>query len=116
MLCIFPCVKVRLDRIVHLMELLESPFIAGELDQMTFKGPFPLKQFHDSKFSNSVITLVVLHGALSDFSIPLLNQGDQNQTTTLSFVAASHIFSVLLLLLPMSLLGSWITFTFLPKG
>ena len=25
-----------------------SLFIAGELDQMTFKGPFQLKRFHDS--------------------------------------------------------------------
>ena len=33
----------------HLMELQVSLFIAGELDQMEFKGPFQLKRFYDSK-------------------------------------------------------------------
>jgi len=35
--------KVRLDG-----ALSTSPFTAGELDQMAFKGPFQLKQFYDS--------------------------------------------------------------------
>ena len=30
----------------HLMELYVSLFIAGELDQMTLKGPFQLKWFY----------------------------------------------------------------------
>jgi len=32
----------------HLIELWVSLFIAGELDQMAFKGLFQLKQFHNS--------------------------------------------------------------------
>ena len=32
----------------HLMELWVSLFIAEELDELTFKGPFQLKQFCDS--------------------------------------------------------------------
>ena len=32
----------------HLMELQVSLFIAGELDQVAFKGPFQLKWFNDS--------------------------------------------------------------------
>ena len=34
----------------HLMELQVALFIAGQLDQMAFKGPFPLKQFYDSTY------------------------------------------------------------------
>ena len=36
--------KVRLDGALSNLILL-SVFIAGELDQVTFKGPFQLKQF-----------------------------------------------------------------------
>ena len=32
----------------HLMEQWVSQFTAGEMDQVAFKGPFLLKQFHDS--------------------------------------------------------------------
>ena len=32
----------------HLMELQASLFIAEELDQMAFKGPFQLRQFYNS--------------------------------------------------------------------
>ena len=35
-----------------LMELWVSPLTAGELDQMAFKGPFQLKQFHNSMTPN----------------------------------------------------------------
>ena len=41
--------KVRLDRALsNLTELHVSLFIAGELNQMAFKGPFQLKLFNDS--------------------------------------------------------------------
>ena len=41
--------KVRLHRsLSNLIWLCMSLFIAGELDQMTFKGPFQLKQLDDS--------------------------------------------------------------------
>ena len=33
----------------HLMELWVSLFVAGELDQMAFKGPFQVKRLYDSK-------------------------------------------------------------------
>ena len=33
----------------HLMELWVSLFIAGELDQIAFKGPFQVKRLYDSK-------------------------------------------------------------------
>jgi len=36
----------------HLMELWVSLFSAGGLDQMAFKGPFQLKQFHSPNSKN----------------------------------------------------------------
>jgi len=44
--------KARLDgALSNLMWLKMSLLIAGELDRMTFKGPFQSKPFHDSKIS-----------------------------------------------------------------
>ena len=41
----------------HLVELWVLLFIAGEWDQMAFKGPFQLKQFYDSDSSGLVLML-----------------------------------------------------------
>ena len=37
----------------HLMELWVFLLLAGELDQMAFKGPFQLKQLYDSKWGKA---------------------------------------------------------------
>ena len=48
--------KVRMEgHLSNLVELWMSLFIAGELDKMTFKGTFQLKQFYDSMIPASVL-------------------------------------------------------------
>ena len=45
------------------MELWVSLLTAGELDQMSFKGPFQLKQFYDAMISSRVPTMGQQHPA-----------------------------------------------------
>jgi len=57
------------------MELWVSPFITGGVDKMAFKGPFQLKQFHDS---------MIIPGTYSNsFSLTLAGEatrGDEHHT------------------------------------
>jgi len=65
--------KVREQGSEHLMELWVSLFIAGQLDQMAFKGSFQLKSFYDSmtKRSMACTANVAYHATLLPTITPM---------------------------------------------
>ena len=57
----------------HLVELWVSLFIAGEWDQMAFKGPFQPQQFNDSMIHCTVLLLPLPPARPGQYSSALFN-------------------------------------------